>query len=136
MDKKLKAENETIIRLQNVSKTYQLDKVRVEAVKKANVEISKGEFISIVGPSGSGKSTLMHIIGLLDKPTTGTVEIDGVRTDKLSENELAKLRNRKVGFIFQSFNLLPRTTALANVVLPLQYNTEKLAAREQLAKDL
>ena len=126
----------SIVKLTNVSKTYHLDGVVVEAVKNISLAISQGEFIAIIGPSGSGKSTLMHIIGLLDKPTKGEVIIESRSTEKLTEPELAKLRNRKIGFVFQTFNLLARTTALANVTLPLQYSAIKASDREKLAKEL
>lgn len=124
-----------IVELINVSKIYRLDGVVVAAVKNVSLAISQGELISIVGPSGSGKSSLMNLIGLLDKPTAGSVVIDGKIAEDLSQNQLAKLRNQKIGFVFQTFNLLPRTSALANVMLPLQYSQIKAAAREKLAKE-
>jgi putative ABC transport system ATP-binding protein len=128
--------NEPIVQVKNASKIYHLDGVSVEAVKNVTLDIREGEFASIIGPSGSGKSTLMHLIGLLDKPTSGLVTIDQKRVESLSENELAKLRNQKIGFVFQTFNLLPRTSALANVMLPLQYSKIKASEREKLAKAL
>jgi len=133
----LKAQNnDAIVQLKNASKTYHLDGVSVEAVKNISLEIKAGEFISIVGPSGSGKSTLMHLIGLLDKPTSGSIKIEGKKVENLSEAELAKLRNQKIGFVFQTYNLLPRTSALANVMLPLQYAKVKGVNRDELAKNL
>lgn len=128
--------NDAIVQLKNASKTYHLDGVSVEAVKNISLEIKAGEFISIVGPSGSGKSTLMHLIGLLDKPTSGSIKIEGKKVENLSEAELAKLRNQKIGFVFQTYNLLPRTSALANVMLPLQYAKVKGVNRDELAKNL
>jgi putative ABC transport system ATP-binding protein len=128
--------NEPIVQVKEASKIYHLDGVSVEAVKNVTLDIREGESASIIGPSGSGKSTLMHLIGLLDKPTSGSVIIDGKRAESLSENELAKLRNQKIGFVFQTFNLLSRTSALANVMLPLQYSKIKVSEREKLAKSL
>lgn len=128
--------DESIVQLADASKIYQLDGVSVEAVKNVTLEVKRSEFVAIVGPSGSGKSTLMHLIGLLDKPTSGSVIIEGQRAGKLSENDLAKLRNEKIGFVFQTFNLLSRTSALANVMLPLQYSKIKGVKREELAKEM
>src|SRR3989338_6017371 len=126
-----------MIKLKSVYKDYKIDReLTFQALKNINLTIRQGEFTSIMGPSGSGKSTLMHIIGLLDKPTKGEVIIESRSTEKLTEPELAKLRNRKIGFVFQTFNLLARTTALANVTLPLQYSAIKASDREKLAKEL
>lgn len=110
-----------LLKLINVSKTYRLDSLAVQALKKADMSIKKGEFLAIMGPSGSGKSTLMHIAGCLDIPTTGKVLLEGKDISKLSETSLAKIRNKKIGFVFQAFNLIPRTSALDNVMLPLFY---------------
>lgn len=130
-------ETGNIVKLENVSKTYFLDGISVEAVKNVSLIIKEGEFVSIVGPSGSGKSTLMNLIGLLDKPTAGRIIISGIDTSDLSERELATIRNRKIGFVFQTFNLLPRTSALSNVMLPLQYNLElDKSKRKDLAFEL
>ena len=107
--------------LKNVCKVFPLDGVEVKAVCNVNLVINKGEMVSIIGPSGSGKSTLMHIIGCLDRPSSGTILFEGKDITKIDDNELAEIRNRKIGFIFQSFNLLPRTSALANVTMPLIY---------------
>jgi putative ABC transport system ATP-binding protein len=105
----------------NLGKIYKNGSIEVEALKKVNLSITKGEFVSIMGPSGSGKSTLMNIIGCLDRATSGEYELDGVSISKLNDMELAKIRNLKIGFVFQSFNLLPRITALQNVELPMIY---------------
>lgn len=110
-----------LIRLHGVTKTYPMGAVTVEALRGVNLEIKNGEFVAIVGPSGSGKSTLMHIIGLLDRPSQGNVFLEGKDVGRLSENQRATLRNKHVGFVFQTFNLLPRTTALDNVAMPLVY---------------
>lgn len=112
----------TLLKLQHVSKRYDTPDGPFYAVKDVNLEIRHGEFVAIMGPSGSGKSTMMHLMGLLDVPTEGEVWVDGTATSALSEKALAQLRNRKIGFVFQSFNLLPRTSAVENVALPLWYN--------------
>lgn len=124
----------SIISLSNVSKKYQLsDDVIVEALNGVSLEIKKGEFVAIIGPSGSGKSTLMHMIGILDKPTSGIVALDGKDISKLSEEELAVLRNKYIGFVFQSFNLLAKTSATENVELPLVYSRIGPAERKRRA---
>ena len=111
-----------LIQLQKVKKTYQMgDEIKVEALKGVDLLINKGEFVSIIGPSGSGKSTLMHIIGLLDKPTSGSVFLEEHDISVAKPNDLAVLRNTHIGFVFQSFNLLSRTSAVDNVSLPLLY---------------
>jgi len=113
--------SQPILKVKNASKIYQLDGVTITALKKADLEIKKGEFVAIAGPSGSGKSTLMHLIGALDTPTTGEIYIDGENIAHLSEAELARIRNQKVGFVFQQFNLLSKTSAVHNVEIPLIY---------------
>lgn len=111
-----------LIKLSGINKVYQLtEELTFQALKDVNLEIDKGEYVAIVGPSGSGKSTIMNILGLLDQPSSGTYELDGHNTSNLKENHLAELRNKKIGFVFQSFNLLPRTSAVDNVALPLIY---------------
>lgn len=115
-----------MIKLQNVSKTYDLGEENVGAVKNISLTIKKKEFVGIMGTSGSGKSTLMHIIGLLEKPTTGKIMINGEDVSKLTDDELSKIRNKEVGFVFQSFNLISKFTVLENVLLPTRYAKEKL----------
>lgn len=110
-----------VLATRDVTKTYTLEGMEVNALRGVSVDIRQGEMVSIMGPSGSGKSTLMHIIGLLDRPTSGQVVLEDEDVSRMSPNELAALRNRHIGFVFQSFNLLPRTSALANVELPLVY---------------
>lgn len=122
-----------LLKLQNVSKTYRPETTPVHALRKVSLEIKKGEFVAIVGPSGSGKSTLMHIAGCLDTPTSGKVIFEGADVSKLDENELAKIRNKKIGFVFQTFNLIPRVTALDNVILPLLYTNIPHQKRKKLA---
>jgi len=111
-----------MLELENITKVYKAGQTEVPALRGISCRIESGEMVSIIGPSGSGKSTLMNIIGCLDKPTSGRYRLDGTEVSELNDNQLAEIRNRKIGFVFQSFNLLSRTTALANVELPLIYN--------------
>jgi len=122
-----------IIRLDSVTKVYSGDGVETPALRGVSLEILEGEFVAIVGPSGSGKSTLLHIMGGLDKPTSGKVYIDGVDISKLSDKELAELRNKKIGFVFQAFNLINRMNALNNVAFPLGARDTPPKIRKQLA---
>jgi len=110
-----------VIRLEDIKKIYKTGDEEVAAVKNANLIIEKGEFVAITGPSGSGKSTLMHILGLLDKPTSGKYYLDGEDVSKISANDQAEIRNKKIGFVFQQFNLLPKTTVKDNILLPTIY---------------
>ena len=110
-----------MIELDNITKVYKMGETEVAALNGVDLRIEQGEMISIIGSSGSGKSTLMNIMGCLDKPTSGQYRLEEIEVSKLSDNKLAEIRNKKIGFVFQSFNLLPRTTALANVELPLIY---------------
>ena len=114
--------NQALIEAKNISKFYQSDDVATKALNDVSFKIAQGEFIAIMGASGSGKSTLLHIIGLLDHPTKGTYYLSGENTANFSDNQLAHIRNRQIGFVFQAFHLLPRTSVLENVMLPLQYS--------------
>ena len=127
---------ETVISTQNLTKTYHMGKVEVNALCGVSIQIKKGELVAIMGPSGSGKSTLMNILGCLDQPSDGEYILDGQNVSRMSDNQLAKVRNHKVGFVFQSFNLLPRASALANVELPLSYSGETRGRREKALKAL
>lgn len=122
-----------MLRLQGISKIYKVGDSEFYALRKINLEVGEADFVSIMGPSGSGKSTMMNILGCLDKPSEGEYLLDGVNVSVLTSNELAELRNRKIGFVFQGFNLLPRTTALENVELPLLYAGVKTRERRQRA---
>jgi putative ABC transport system ATP-binding protein len=128
-------ENPTI-ELKNVWKTYKMDDVSVQALRGVNLKVQKGKFAAIVGPSGSGKSTLLHMIGILDTPTSGKIFIDGVDTSGLDDSSLARLRGRKIGFVFQFFYLYPTLTAKENVELPLMIIEQGKAAREKRAMQL
>ena len=125
-----------LVKILNVSKIYGQPPNQVIALKDVSCEIKNGEFVAIIGPSGSGKSTLMNIIGCLDEPTSGQLLLEDKKVSALSQNELAKIRNSKIGFIFQSFNLLPRTSAIKNVMLPLLYSKVEKKQRENKAKQM
>jgi putative ABC transport system ATP-binding protein len=122
-----------IIQIKNLMKTYKLGGESVHALNKVSLEIQKGEFLAIIGPSGSGKSTLMNMIGCLDRPDSGQYLLDGNEIGKMNDNQLAGIRNQKIGFIFQNFNLLTKLTALENVELPLLYAGMPTKARKELA---
>jgi putative ABC transport system ATP-binding protein len=122
-----------MIKVKNLTKIYHVGSVDTTALDNVSFAIKQGEFVAIMGPSGSGKSTLMHILGALDLPTQGDYWLDGVNVKNLSDDELAEIRNKKIGFIFQAYNLLPRTTALKNVMLPLAYANVSKDKRLELA---
>ena len=125
-----------ILNLQNIYKDYQQEKLVVPVLKDVSLTVEEGEYVAIMGPSGSGKSTLMNIIGCIDKPTSGTYLLDDVEIEKCKDKELSEVRNQKIGFVFQNFNLLPRQSALDNVALPLQYAKVPIKKRKQKAKEM
>jgi len=115
----------SVISIRKLTKTYEMGDIAVHALRSVSLEIAEGEFVSVIGPSGSGKSTLMHILGCLDQPTSGEYFLNGRDVSRLSDDEISRVRNQQIGFVFQGFNLLTRTSALENVELPLLYNAEK-----------
>ena len=125
-----------MINIKGLEKVYDTGKIKVNALKGIDIHIKEGEFVAIMGPSGSGKSTLMNILGCLDKPTGGEYTLDGTAVSTLSEDELAHLRNRKIGFVFQSFNLIPRTSSIKNVELPMIYAGFKKTHMKSRAEEL
>ena len=126
----------TVIQLQDIHKTYHTGEVDVHAVRGVSLGIAQGEFVALMGASGSGKSTMMNIIGCLDRPTSGTYLLDGIDVSQLSRDELADIRNQKLGFVFQGFNLLARTSALENVELPMLYTRQRLSGSSQRERAL
>jgi putative ABC transport system ATP-binding protein len=128
--------NGTIIRMADIRKVYDTGKVKVEALKGIDLEIHKGEMVAIVGPSGSGKSTLMNLVGCLDTPTSGAYELGGQAVSGVSRDQLAEIRNRRVGFVFQNFNLLPHISALENVEMPLLFGGVRPAERRRRATEV
>lgn len=128
---------EAVIRLTEINKIYRTDEVETQALENVNIEVKKGEFLSIMGPSGCGKSTLLNIMGLLDEPTSGTIELCGQIVDpKLSDNKMAELRNKTLGFVFQSFHLISTLNVLDNVQIPLIYRGVRSSERLRLAKEV
>lgn len=125
-----------MIKLTGVNKIYRTDSVETQALENVNIEVHKGEFLSIMGPSGCGKSTLLNIMGLLDKPSSGTIEIAGTTVDQMNEKELAAFRNKTLGFVFQSFHLINSLNVLDNVELPLLYRKISAKERTRLAKEV
>src|SRR5512136_951401 len=123
----------SLVELRNISKIYRVGDEEIRALDNVTLDIESGEFISIIGPSGSGKSTLMHILGCLDSPTQGSIRLDGVMIQKASSRELAAIRNRKIGFVFQFFNLLPKLSVVQNVELPMIYSGISAKERRQRA---
>ena len=126
----------TMIKLTGINKIYRTDEIETQALENVNLEVQKGEFLSIMGPSGCGKSTLLNIMGLLDTPTSGTIEINGTRTDNMDDKELAAFRNKTLGFVFQSFHLINSLNVIDNVELPLLYRKMSSSERTALAKQV
>ena len=137
MEEKMQAQGDTIIVMRDIIKRFYIGTPNeLQILNGISLDVKKGEFLSIVGASGSGKSTLMNIIGALDRPTEGTYLLDGLRVDQAKDDQLSIIRNRKIGFVFQTFNLIPRTSALKNVELPMLYANVPLAKRTARAKEL
>lgn len=125
--------SETVVKIENLIKTYKMGENEVQALRGVSFEIKQGEFLAIMGPSGSGKSTCMNMIGCLDRPTSGLVEINGKQTAKMTEKELSVLRNKTIGFVFQQYHLISSMTVLENVMLPLKYQRLEKSKRKELA---
>ena len=134
-DETTPGENRAIVQLENISKVYRMGDIEVRALDRVNLKVYSGEYCSIMGPSGSGKSTAMNVIGCLDRPTSGRYYLDGVEVASVSESELARIRNQKLGFVFQQFHLLAQQTALENVMLPMVYAGVPLAERQERARE-
>src|SRR3954469_10984460 len=125
----------SLIHLKNISRRYQMGAETIHALREVSIDIQLGEYVAIMGPSGSGKSTLMNLVGCLDSPTSGEYELNGIQVSQMDDNQLAEIRNKEIGFIFQTFNLLPRSDALRNVELPLVYYGVPSDERRQIALD-
>src|SRR3954451_7240096 len=125
----------SLIQLQNISRRYQMGTETIHALRDVSLNIKRGEYVAIMGPSGSGKSTLMNLLGCLDTPTSGEFTLNGSKVSEMDDNQLAEIRNKEIGFVFQSFNLLPRSDALHNVELPLIYAAKSFDERRQKALD-
>ena len=125
----------SLIRLDKISRRYQMGAETIHALREVSMGINRGEYVAIMGPSGSGKSTLMNLIGCLDTPTEGTYELNGINVSEMDDNDLAEVRNKEIGFVFQTFNLLPRANALHNVELPLIYGGVNAEERHEVAMD-
>src|SRR5262245_43648702 len=125
----------SLITLKQITRRYQMGAETIHALREVSVEIQRGDYVAIMGPSGSGKSTLMNLLGCLDSPTSGQYELNGVLVSQMDDNQLAEIRNKEIGFVFQTFNLLPRSDALRNVELPLIYSGIPSEERRQIAKD-
>ncbi len=128
--------DETVIQAEGLTKNYKMGEMEVNALRGVSLQVMRGEVVAIIGPSGSGKSTLMSILGCLDRPTKGEYMLDGEKVSGLSDDQLADIRNRKIGFVFQAFNLLQRTSALANVELPISYSRESNDGKDRAAAAL
>ncbi|MCX5726439.1 MAG: ABC transporter ATP-binding protein [Candidatus Saganbacteria bacterium] len=128
--------DEIVVKIKELTKTYKISRVEIPALRGVSFDVKRGEFVSIMGPSGCGKSTLMHLIGCLDHPTSGSVFIDSLEVSKLQDRELASVRNKRVGFVFQAYNLLPRLNALENIEIPLIYSGFRLKEREIISKKI
>jgi putative ABC transport system ATP-binding protein len=128
--------SEAVLKIENLSKSYTLGKRKIQALSGVNLKVNKGEFVAIMGPSGSGKTTLLNVLGCLDKPTSGRVLLDGVNIAKLPETELYKIRRNKIGFVFQTFNLLPYLNAIENVELPMECTKKSKSERRRRASKL
>jgi putative ABC transport system ATP-binding protein len=128
--------SEIVLKIENLTKSYMLGKRQVQALSNLNLQVNRGEFVAIMGPSGSGKTTLLNVIGCIDKPTEGRVLLDGVEVDKMPENQLYKIRRDKMGFVFQTFNLLPYLNARENVELPMEAKIKSKSERKRKASEL